>query len=489
MKKSILLIGIISSLIIGGTTFSVGDPLPTISIPPEEILITMCVSEGIDSYFDMNLTDVPTGYDVVNGIYPGWCIQKNMRMSQGVNHRVRLYLSYDPNLPEDYKSQNWSKINYIINNKQGDRKTIQDAIWHYSCNYDDQFNSDVQAIIDDADQNGLDFIPKEGELVAIILDGANTVQRTFFEFTIPASSQNNDEPVPELPSEGGLKFDKINYPPTADGTAGEPYEGFTNTSIEFDGSRSYDIDGSVVSWKWRFNDNTIINGKIIKHSFKEPGNHKAILIVFDNKGESDSYTTYVTIKDKDYLLEKPVIYGPNLGVINTLFDFKIKSTYNDSDYLQYLIEWGDGESIITDSYLSGSSIKQSYIWNTPGRYNIKVKALNNNSESEYTSHVILIDVLDVHSLGYLIDYDSDNTYDAFHSNETENEYKVKKLESGKYLIDSDGDEEWDYVYNPLNNKLSKYIEQTEINYTMVLIMLIICPILIIFIFGKKKKIK
>jgi len=60
----------ISVLLLSGLNISAEDTLPTIKLPPIDILVTMRVSDGVDSYFNMNLSDIPSGYDIKNGIYP-----------------------------------------------------------------------------------------------------------------------------------------------------------------------------------------------------------------------------------------------------------------------------------------------------------------------------------------------------------------------------------------------------------------------------------
>jgi hypothetical protein len=58
--------------------------------------------------------------------------------------------------------------------------------------------------------------------------------------------------------------------------------------------------------------------------------------------------------------------------------------------------------------------------------------------------------------GYLFDNNNDGIYDSYHSNVTGNDTCVEKQENGSYLIDSDGDEHWDYLYDPQTKKLSWY---------------------------------
>ena len=481
MRKSFLILCIICIFLMSSLNVIGDDITPKITIPSPDILITMKAEDGENSSFDITLSSIPSGYDITDGTYHGWCIQKEMMMTKKVNHSVRLYLSTDSNLPEDIKNENWPKINYIINNKQGDSRVLQEVIWYYCSNYQYPTNLTAQAIIADADENGLNFIPKEKEKIAIVVDGIEKIQNTFIEYEIPKKSSIDDN---QLPLPQPIKIE--NHAPTADGTAGEPYIGFSYEEIIFDGSRSYDRDGTVKSWKWKFSDNSILTGDIVKYAFNEPGEYKATLIVVDNNGLSDSYTALVIVKDRDILPNKPIITGPKHGVTYTLYDFIIKSNEPAEDSLQYIIEWGDGEIIIIDYSLDNPSINYPYMWSEPGHYTINVKALINYTESEEALHTILIDVLDVHNLGYLIDENSDGKYNLFHNNKTGIENKIKILKSGKYLIDSNGDDKWDQIYDPITDELSRYKEKTEINYLMIVLMLIICPILIIFIFGKKK---
>src|SRR5207237_2551289 len=58
----------------------------------------------------------------------------------------------------------------------------------------------------------------------------------------------------------GLFFDPPNgnQPPVAN--AGGPYSGMTGTPIQFNGSSSYDPDGSIVSYSWNFGDGGTASG-------------------------------------------------------------------------------------------------------------------------------------------------------------------------------------------------------------------------------------
>jgi hypothetical protein len=72
---------------------------------------------------------------------------------------------------------------------------------------------------------------------------------------------------------------------------------------------------------------------------------------------------------------QPVISGPSQIKQGEIAQFNLYSTDNDSEELQYLIVWGDGNS--TDwigPYSNGEIVEISYTWQKKGDYEIKVKA-------------------------------------------------------------------------------------------------------------------
>jgi hypothetical protein len=155
----------------------------TINLPTDPVMLN--VVNGTVSYYDLTLSGVPDGYDVTNGPYICWCIQRDITMPRGVNHTVSLCSSYYPNLPDFVKSDNWPKVNYLLNNKNGYGKiAIQDAIWYF-INNKSTTNPDALALINDANDNGKDFEPYVGQILAVIAIGSPQIQRTIFEVELP----------------------------------------------------------------------------------------------------------------------------------------------------------------------------------------------------------------------------------------------------------------------------------------------------------------
>ncbi|MDH7518047.1 MAG: PKD domain-containing protein [Candidatus Thermoplasmatota archaeon] len=76
---------------------------------------------------------------------------------------------------------------------------------------------------------------------------------------------------------------------------GGPYEGKVSHQISFDGSQSYDPDGSIVNYTWDFKDGTYGYGPMPKHSYSSRGVYTVTLTVTDNFGEKDVSSTSVTV--------------------------------------------------------------------------------------------------------------------------------------------------------------------------------------------------
>jgi PKD repeat protein len=64
--------------------------------------------------------------------------------------------------------------------------------------------------------------------------------------------------------------------------AGGPYAGLPGEPVLFDGSGSYDRDGTVVFWGWDFGDSTTGSGQTVQHTYAGSGAYTVTLTVTDN---------------------------------------------------------------------------------------------------------------------------------------------------------------------------------------------------------------
>jgi len=66
-------------------------------------------------------------------------------------------------------------------------------------------------------------------------------------------------------------------------------------SVTFDGSGSYDPDGTIQSYAWNFGDGTTGSGATATHTYVAPGTYTATLTVTDNSGAQGSDTAQVSV--------------------------------------------------------------------------------------------------------------------------------------------------------------------------------------------------
>ena len=161
-------------------------------------LVSVVVTNGTESYFNTALSNVPSGYDVMNETYPSWCIDRTTNMTRNVIFEVALYSSLSP--PGNLSSVRWDMVNYILNHKQGNADDVQRAMWYFVNmvgNYTD-LTPVAQAIVNDTLANGTGFTPTLGQKVAVIcfpivlFPGSYPVQASIIELSNPI--------IPEFPT-------------------------------------------------------------------------------------------------------------------------------------------------------------------------------------------------------------------------------------------------------------------------------------------------
>lgn len=76
-----------------------------------------------------------------------------------------------------------------------------------------------------------------------------------------------------------------------------PTSGSIPLEVYFDGSNSYDLDGSIISYTWDFKDGNMGYGQTVYHTFNSIGNYNVKLTVTDNLGDTDSTTKTITVTE------------------------------------------------------------------------------------------------------------------------------------------------------------------------------------------------
>ncbi len=133
-----------------------------------------------------------------------------------------------------------------------------------------------------------------------------------------------------------------NVAPTAD--AGGPYAGYELDTIAFDGTGSWDSDGSIVSYAWDFGDGGSDVGPSPTYSYGTTGTYVVTLTVTDDDGDGDVATTSATVT-----IAPPNVAptadadGPYAGVQGAAVSFDgTFSSDSDGSIVSYDWDFGDG---------------------------------------------------------------------------------------------------------------------------------------------------
>ena len=131
----------------------------------------------------------------------------------------------------------------------------------------------------------------------------------------------------------------VNEPPVADPNG--PYTGTEGVSITFDGSGSYDTDGSIVSYDWDFGDGNTAAGVSPAHAYAQDGTFTVTLTVTDDDGATDTKTTTATVADTEPTAEFSAT--PTSGLEPLTVTFTDASTSYDG-LASWQWDFGDGET-------------------------------------------------------------------------------------------------------------------------------------------------
>jgi hypothetical protein len=156
-----------------------------IDLPKDPVCVTMHYP-GTYSYWSHDLTSVPEGFDVTNGNYLAWCLQPTVyAYPEQLYCDMTLFAVTDPSLPAIFTGMQFDKINWVLNHKGGASIIdIQTAIWYFTGATAYPTEPGAIALVEDADANGVGYVPGAGEIMAVIIYISDTVQSTFIEVEV-----------------------------------------------------------------------------------------------------------------------------------------------------------------------------------------------------------------------------------------------------------------------------------------------------------------
>jgi hypothetical protein len=176
----------------------------------------------------------------------------------------------------------------------------------------------------------------------------------------------------------------------------------------------------------------------------------------------------------------PKIEGPNTGRSTVVYTFTARSVDADSNTISYTFDWGDGNKEYSEVVATGTNCTRNHSWMQAGKYTLIVTVNDTTSDSS-SKMIIWIDAVDVGSEGYLLDNDGDGLFDVFYNEKTGGETETQ-LRGDLYLIDVNGDRQWDYEFNASSGSLSWVLrqQQNSINTSSSPLLLISGIVLVVF---------
>lgn len=176
---------------------------------------------------------------------------------------------------------------------------------------------------------------------------------------------------------------RVNEAPTASFTA-TPVKGGAPLGVVFNAAGSSDPDGSIETYIWNFGDGQSGSGVSADHTFTEPGNYTATLIVTDDMGATATVSQEIIVID---LPNQPPIAKistfPSSRTGEAPFKIILSGFYStDSDGTISKYEWrlGDGSS--------AAGLRKTHIYSNPGSYNVVLTITDDDGAQDTASTTV-----------------------------------------------------------------------------------------------------
>ena len=105
----------------------------------------------------------------------------------------------------------------------------------------------------------------------------------------------------------------------------------------------------------------------------------------------DTEFCYIWVNKRNTPPETPTVTGPTTGFTEIQYTFIMQAIDADEDSLQYVVDWGDGNTTTTRFHPSGTVLGINHTWVFPGTYAVKVTVFDDEPTSASRIHSITIE--------------------------------------------------------------------------------------------------
>jgi len=162
----------------------------------------------------------------------------------------------------------------------------------------------------------------------------------------------------------------------------------------FDGSSSFDPDGSVVNYIWQFGDGTVAEGALVFHTYEHSGLYLVQLTVVDNSGLSDDSLTSITVAS---VPEAMFVYYPTMPAVGENVIFYAYGSYDQSEIIEYVWSFGDGTC--------GNGWQVDHIYDAKGSYEVVLTVKNDYGILDSTAQIVRVDSANCGLKGVVVNED------------------------------------------------------------------------------------
>lgn len=153
----------------------------------------------------------------------------------------------------------------------------------------------------------------------------------------------------------------------------------TGSLVTFNGTSSYDRDGTIASYSWNFGDSSTGSGSIVTHSFSTAGTYSVVLTVTDNAVLANSTSSSVIITDRPPTISFTA--SSNSTTTGKAVTIAITASDPDGSVSSIKVDWGDG----TIDNLSGVTTGDSHTFTLSGSssktFTVTVTVTDNSGSS------------------------------------------------------------------------------------------------------------